>query len=57
LTYGPISASGKCTVTLLCDHRVLDGVAATRALRSLEAVLAEEIATELSESQRLRLAG
>lgn len=56
LTYGPISTSGKCTVTLLCDHRVLDGVAATRALRGLEAVLAEEIVAELGGAPRLRLA-
>lgn len=49
LTYGPIDSSGKCTVTLLCDHRVLDGVAAARALSELEAALGEEIASELAD--------
>lgn len=56
LTYGPIDASGKCTVTLLCDHRVLDGVAAARALRELEAVLTADLADELAGSPSARLA-
>lgn len=56
LTYGPISDSGKCTVTLLCDHRVLDGVAATRALRALEAVLTEELVDELTDRPLIGLA-
>jgi hypothetical protein len=56
LTYGPIDASGKCIVTLLCDHRVLDGVAATRALSDLEAVLAHEMVQELSGLSIVRAA-
>ena len=56
LTYGPIGADGKCTVTLLCDHRVLDGVAAARALRELELVLTEELTGGLIVPSVVRLA-
>lgn len=56
LTYGPIDERGRCTVTLLCDHRVLDGVAATRALRELEAVLVDELVRELSGFSVVRAA-
>ena len=47
LTYGPIDASGQCLVTLVCDHRVLDGAVAARALHLLEEVLRGQIADEL----------
>jgi hypothetical protein len=47
LTYGPIGADGTCLVTLLCDHRVLDGALAARALGDLEAVLRGQIVEEL----------
>lgn len=47
LTYGPIDADGQCLVTLLCDHRVLDGAVAARALHLLEEVLRGQIAAEL----------
>lgn len=47
LTYGPLDANGRCVVTLLCDHRVLDGVAAAAALDELESVLQNEICREL----------
>lgn len=47
LTYGPLDQHGRSLVTLLCDHRVLDGVAATAALNELESVLRGEIAAEL----------
>ena len=47
LTYGPIGEDGKCLVTLLCDHRVLDGAVAARALGELEQVLRWQIAEEL----------
>jgi hypothetical protein len=53
LAYGPLDGSGHCLVTLLCDHRLLDGVPAARALERLEAVLRGEIAGEL---ERLRTA-
>ena len=47
LTYGPLDARGRTLVTLLCDHRVLDGVAAAAALADLQRVLCAEIANEL----------
>ncbi len=47
LTYGPIDADGRCLVTLLCDHRVLDGAVAARALTDLEDVLSGQITAEL----------
>ena len=48
LTYGPLDADGRSVVTLLCDHRVLDGVQAAAALNDLEAVLHGEICRELA---------
>ncbi len=48
LTYGPLDDDGRAVVTLLCDHRVLDGVAAAAALTDLEAVLQNEICRELA---------
>jgi hypothetical protein len=47
LTYGPLDESGRSRVTLLVDHRVLDGMAAAAALNELERVLQSEIAAEL----------
>jgi hypothetical protein len=47
LTYGPLDEGGRVVVTLLADHRVLDGVAATAALDELESVLQNEICREL----------
>jgi hypothetical protein len=47
LTYGPIDSNGRCLVTLLCDHRVLDGALAARAIGHLEEVLRGQIADEL----------
>jgi hypothetical protein len=47
LSYGPLDPDGSCLVTLIADHRVLDGVAAARALERLEAVLATRIMAEL----------
>ena len=48
LSYGPLESDGRCLVTLIADHRVLDGAAVARALSRLEQVLATEIATELT---------
>jgi hypothetical protein len=48
LSYGPIESSGQMLVTLLADHRVLDGVTAARALEALEAKLGGPILNELS---------
>ena len=50
LTYGPIGVDGRTTVTLLCDHRVLDGAAAAQALAELQSVLIGQIAAELRAS-------
>jgi hypothetical protein len=47
LTYGPLDDAGRMTVTLLADHRLLDGVPVARALAALEDVLTGEIAAEL----------
>jgi hypothetical protein len=48
LTYGPIDERGQMLVTLICDHRVLDGALAARSLAQLEAVLCGPIARELA---------
>ncbi|MCE9630079.1 MAG: hypothetical protein K8S94_05080 [Planctomycetia bacterium] len=47
LSYGPLDAEGRCLVTAIADHRVLDGAAVARALGRLEEVLANEIVAEL----------
>jgi hypothetical protein len=47
LTYGPVDDEGRALVTLLCDHRVVDGIVAARALADLEAALCGPIAEEL----------
>jgi hypothetical protein len=47
LTYGPLDEHGRTIVTLLCDHRVLDGAAAARALADLERAIRGETADEL----------
>jgi len=50
LTYGPIDAAGRVTVTLLCDHHVLDGALAARALGQLQDVMKGQIAAELQSN-------
>ena len=47
LAYGPLDTEGRCLVTLLADHRLLDGVPVARALERLEHVLQNEIVCEL----------
>jgi len=47
LTYGPVDERGWVVVTLLCDHRVVDGMVAAQALADLEAALRGPIAEEL----------
>lgn len=47
LSYAPLEADGRCLVTLIADHRVLDGAAAARALARLEELLRGGIAAEL----------
>lgn len=47
LAYGPLDASGNCLVTLLADHRLLDGAPVARVLARLEEVLCGAIVDEL----------
>lgn len=47
LSYAPLEADGRCLVTLICDHRVLDGAIAARALARLEEVLCGPLVAEL----------
>ncbi len=56
LTYGPLDGNGRILVTLLCDHRVVDGMVAARALADLEAALHGSISAELKAMQSNRAA-
>jgi hypothetical protein len=56
LTYGPLDEQGRTVVTLLCDHRVLDGVAAAAALNRLREVIRTDIAAELQSLEMRRAA-
>ena len=47
LTYGPLDEQGRVVVTLLCDHRVVDGIVAAQALADLEAAFRGPIVDEL----------
>jgi hypothetical protein len=47
LCQGPLDDSGRCRLTVIGDHRVLDGVTVARALERLEQVLRGEIVAEL----------
>lgn len=47
LTYGPIDPSGRVTVKLIYDHRILDGAQIARRLADLEAALLGPILNEL----------
>lgn len=49
LAYGPLDDAGRMVVTLLCDHRVLDGMLAAQVLAELEEVLCGAIRRELLE--------
>ncbi|HTU25946.1 MAG TPA: hypothetical protein VMF30_11145 [Pirellulales bacterium] len=51
-TYGPLSADGRTLVTVVYDHRVIDGAPLARALAELEAILQGPIADELTAMQR-----
>lgn len=48
LTWTPLDDRGASTVTLLADHRLLDGVPVARALAALERTLRGPIAAELA---------
>ena len=47
LCQGPLDDAGRCRVTVIADHRVLDGASVARALERLEAVLCQDITAEL----------
>ncbi|MFO0942152.1 MAG: hypothetical protein U0930_15550 [Pirellulales bacterium] len=47
LSFGPVEQDGRILVTLQCDHRVIDGAAAARALNSLCGFLTGQIAGEV----------
>jgi hypothetical protein len=48
LSFGPLEADGRCLVTLQCDHRVIDGAAAARALNSIGQFMATQVKDELT---------
>lgn len=48
LSWTPLDERGRMTVTLLADHRLLDGVPVARALAALEETLTGPIADELA---------
>ena len=52
LAYGPLEPDGRCLVTIIADHRVLDGAAVAAALVRLEQVLATQIAAELTTARQ-----
>jgi hypothetical protein len=56
LSFGPLDERGRSLVTLICDHRVLDGALGARALSSLQAVLRGAIADEVRAMQVSRVA-
>ena len=47
LCQGPLDDAGRCRVTVIADHRVLDGATVARAIQRLEDLLVREIAAEL----------
>ena len=48
-SFGPMESDGRSLVTLQCDHRVIDGAAAARALNGLCNFLTGQVQDELSE--------
>jgi hypothetical protein len=56
LTFGPLDERGRALVTLICDHRVLDGALAARALAALADQMHGAIAAELRALQSPRAA-
>jgi hypothetical protein len=52
LTYGPLNAAGRAVVTIVYDHRMIDGEPLARALAELEAILQGPIAEELAGLKR-----
>lgn len=48
ISYGPLEADGRCLVTLIADHRVVDGATVARALHWLEQALTTDMVAELN---------
>jgi len=48
LSFTPLDDAGRCVVSLLCDHRVLDGHLGAECLQQLEAALLGAMCDELS---------
>jgi hypothetical protein len=55
LTYGPMDATGHSLVTILYDHRVVDGACIARALSDLETLLMGPITREIEDMTVPRL--
>jgi len=51
LSFGPIEPDGRCLLTLQCDHRILDGSAAARALNAIGQNLVTHVLVELQSLQ------
>ena len=47
LSYQPLETDGRCLVTLIADHRVVDGALVARSLAQLETVLQHDLVKEL----------
>lgn len=52
LSYGPVSPKGECLLTLVYDHRLLDGMQAARTLHRLRDHLQHTMVDELKSLQR-----
>lgn len=51
-TFGPISATGDCTVRIIFDHRVMDARTVARCLVTLEEVLNTTILCEMQTAEK-----
>jgi hypothetical protein len=47
LSYQPLEADGRCLVTLIADHRVVDGALVAHSLAQLESILQHDLVSEL----------
>lgn len=47
LSFGPMEDDGRCLLTLQCDHRVIDGAAAARALNGICQAATSQVLSEL----------
>src|SRR5262249_22583197 len=53
LTNGPVDDTGRCPVTLVYDHRIMDGLLVSRCLEGIEAALSGVLAEELAALQKV----